>query len=77
MKKKDKIKHVWRAGHWPDCEINNGGECDCGRNYMTNMTKKKPLTIESIEREFDRKFVITEQLKSLSSKHMKSLRILI
>jgi len=28
--------------HWPDCEINNGGKCDCNRKYMTN----QPLTIK-------------------------------
>jgi len=33
--------------HWPDCEINNGGKCDCNRKYMTN----QPPTIKDVLKE--------------------------
>jgi len=47
--------------HWPDCEINNGGKCDCNRKYMTN----RPPTIKRMEEEFNKKVGDVEKFRKL------------
>ena len=57
--------------HWRDCEINNGGKCDCGVDYLSLPKEKKKEEIKIVAVQMKKVVDLTKHLPTVP--HIKTI----